>query len=125
MDRRACPQPRSAQLWETSVIFVTWDDWGRWYDHVDPPLRDKWTGGGPAKGPSYTNTQFSYGSRVGCLVMSPYSKRGITHAFHSHASLVKFSEVTFGLKPLNARDQASDDMSDCFDFTQKPLAPPA
>jgi hypothetical protein len=58
-------------------------------------------------------------------VMSPYSKRGIAHAFHSHVSLVKFSEVTFGLKPLNARDQASDDMSDCFDFTQKPLAPPA
>jgi hypothetical protein len=38
---------------------------------------------------------------------------------------VKFSEVTFGLKPLNARDQASDDMSECFDFAQKPLAPPA
>jgi len=112
-------------LWGTSVIFITWDDWGGWYDHVDPPLKDKWTGGGPAKGPGYTNTQFSYGSRVGCLVMSPYSKRGIAHAFHSHVSLVKFSEVTFGLKPLNARDQASDDMSDCFDFTQKPLAPPA
>ena len=113
-----------SQLWGTSVIFIIWDDWGGWYDHVDPPLRDKWTGGGPAKGASYTNTQFSYGNRVGCLVISPYSKRGIAHAFHSHVSLVKFSEVTFGLKPLNARDQASDDMSDCFDFTQKPLAPP-
>jgi phospholipase C len=106
------------------VIFITWDDWGGWYDHVDPPLKDKWTGGGPAKGPSYTNTQFSYGTRVGCLVICPYSKRGIATAFHSHVSLVKFCEVAFGLKPLNARDQASDDMSDCFDFNQKPLAPP-
>ena len=44
--------------------------------------------------------------------------------FHSHVSLVKFCEVTFGLKPLNARDAASDDMSDCFDFKQKPLPPP-
>jgi phospholipase C len=76
-------------------------------------------------GPSYTNSQFSYGSRVGCLVISPYSKKGIAKAFHSHVSLVKFCEVTFGLKPLNARDRASDDMSDCFDFKQKPLAPPA
>jgi hypothetical protein len=40
-------------------------------------------------------------------------------------SLVKFCEVTFGLKPLNAVDKASDDMSDCFDFKQTPLAPPS
>jgi len=113
-----------SKLWGTSVIFITWDDWGGWFDHVDPPLKDKWTGGGPAQGPRYTNTQFSYGTRVGCLVISPYSKQGIATAFHSHVSLVKFCEVTFGLKPLNARDQASDDMSDCFDFKQTPLAPP-
>jgi phospholipase C len=114
-----------SKLWEISAIFITWDDWGGWYDHVDPPLKDKWTGGSPAKGASYANTQFSYGTRVGCLVISPYSKRGIAKGFHSHVSLVKFSEVTFGLKPLNARDQASDDMSECFDFQQKPLTPPA
>jgi hypothetical protein len=56
-------------------------------------------------------------------MMSPYPQRGIAHAFHSSVSLVKFSEVTFRLKPLNARDRASADMPDCFDFTQKPLAP--
>jgi phospholipase C len=120
-----------SKLWANSVIFITWDDWGGWYDHVDPPPQPKapvqsmWTGKGPAKGPSYTNTQFSYGTRVGCLVISPYSKRGISKAFHSHVSLVKFCEVTFGLKPINARDAASDDMSDCFDFKQTPLPPPS
>ena len=118
-----------SNLWANSVVFITWDDWGGWYDHVDPPpmpkppVQSKWTGKGPAKGPSYTNTQFSYGTRVGCLVISPYSKRGISKAFHSHVSLVKFCEVTFGLKPINARDTASDDMSDCFDFKQTPLPP--
>jgi phospholipase C len=111
-------------LWAKTAIFITWDDWGGWYDHVNPPLKDTWTGGSPASGPSYTNTQFSYGSRVGCLVISPYSKRGISKVFHSHVSLLKFCEVTFGLKPLNARDQASDDMSDCFDFKQSALPPP-
>ena len=114
-----------SKLWPKMVIFVTWDDWGGWYDHVDPPLKDKWTGKNPSRGPSYTNTQFTYGTRVGCLVISPYSKRGISKAFHSHVSLVKFCEVTFGLKPLNARDKASDDMSDCFDFRQTPLGPPS
>jgi len=114
-----------SQYWATAAVFITWDDWGGWYDHVIPPLRDTWTGGGPAHGPSYTNSQFSYGSRVGCLVLSPYSRRGISKTFHSHVSVVKFCETTFGLPPLNARDAASDDMSDCFDFTQTPLSPPA
>ena len=111
-------------LWATSAIFITWDDWGGWYDHVEPPAHEKWTGGSPAKGPSYTGTQFRYGPRVGCLVISPYAKRRISKVFHSHVSLVKFCEVTFGLKPLNARDADADDMADCFDFKQRPLGPP-
>jgi phospholipase C len=88
-------------------------------------LKDRWTGLSTATGPSYANTQFSYGPRVGCLVISPFSKRGISKVFHSHVSVVKFCEVAFGLKPLNARDAASDDMSDCFDFKQSPLPPPS
>src|SRR6202047_2488328 len=111
-------------LWPKMAIFITWDDWGGWYDHVEPPLKDKWTGGGPKTGPSYTGTQFSYGTRVGCLVISPYAKRGISSVFHSHVSLVKFCEVAFGLKPINARDAASDGMEDCFDFGQAALGPP-
>ena len=111
--------------WGKMAIFITWDDWGGWYDHVNPPEKDTWTGGGPKGGPVYTGTQFSYGTRVGCLVISPYAKKGISKAFHSHVSLVKFCEVAFGLKALNARDAASDGMEDCFDFGQAPVGPPA
>lgn len=118
-------QVAKSTLWPTTAIFITWDDWGGWYDHVLPPPKDRWQGGNPTHGPAYTGTQFSYGPRVGCLVLSPYSKRGISSTFHSHVSIVKFCEKTFGLPPLNARDAAADDMSDCFDFKQAPLAPPA
>src|SRR6267378_4227345 len=111
-------------LWPKMAIFITWDDWGGWYDHVEPPLKDKWTGGSPKRGLSYAGTQFSYGPRVGCLVISPYAKRGISSKFHSHVSLVTFCEVTFGLKAINARDAASDGMEDCFDFGQAALGPP-
>ncbi len=117
-------QVASSPFWKTSAIFITWDDWGGWYDHVPPPLKDKWPGGDPAGGPAYRGSQFSYGPRVGCLIISPYSKRGISKTFHSHVSIVRFCENTFGLKPLHARDAAADDMSDCFDFAQSPLAPP-
>ena len=113
-----------SQYWTTSAIFVTWDDWGGWYDHVPPPLKDTWTGGSPAQGLVYTGTQFNFGPRVGCLVVSPYSKRGISKVFHSHVSIVRFCEKTFGLPTLNVRDAAANDMSDCFDFTQPPLGPP-
>jgi len=110
-------------LWPKTVIFITWDDWGGWYDHVEPKNVEQWPANGwPA---SYQNTQFRYGPRVGCLVLSPYAKTGyISKAFHSHVSLVKFCETTFGLPSLNPRDAKSDDMSDCFDFKQQPAPPP-
>jgi len=103
-------------LWPKTVIFITWDDWGGWYDHVTPPNIEAWTDG----------TQFRYGSRVGCLVLSPYAKRGhISKKLCSHVSLLKFCEKTFGLPSLNQRDAAADDLSDCFNFKKKPAAPPA
>jgi hypothetical protein len=58
-------------------------------------------------------------------VLSPYARAGfISHARHSHVSLVSFCENTFGLPSLNARTAADDGMADCFDWKQKPLAPP-
>ncbi len=102
--------------WPNASIFITWDDWGGWVDHVDPPPLETWTDG----------TQFYPGGRVGCLVLSPYAKRSyISHAQHTHVSLVKFCEVTFGLRSINQRDAASDGMEDCFDFASPPnLTPP-
>ena len=115
---------RSSQ-WSSTAVFLTWDDWGGWYDHAEPELKDTWKNGGPSSGPSYTGTQFSYGPRVPCMVLSPYARKGhISKAFHSHVSLVRFCETTFGLAPLTPRDAASDDMADCFDFEQTPLPPP-
>jgi phospholipase C len=103
-------------LWPGVAVFITWDDWGGWADHVVPPNVEKWTDG----------TQFRYGSRVPCLALSPYAKQGhISKVMHSHVSLIRFCEITFGLPSLNTRDAAADGMSDCFDFGQKPAPAPA
>jgi phospholipase C len=110
-------------LWQNSVIFITWDCWGGWWDHVDPPYVETWNQAQPV--PSYKGTQFRYGSRVGCLVLSPYAKRNyISKTQHSHVSLVKFCETLFNLPALNQRDANSDSISDCFDFTQTPAQSP-
>jgi phospholipase C len=111
-------------LWPKTAIFITWDDWGGWFDHVDPQNVEQWKDTG--KHPSWNGTQFRYGSRVGCLVLSPYVKSGyISKALHSHVSLLKFCCTQFGVPAWNDRLKKADDMSDCFDFTRQPAGVPS
>jgi phospholipase C len=117
-------------LWGKTVIFITWDDWGGWYDHVQPEVLEKWDSQHaqrPADAhPEFNGDPFRYGSRVGCLVLSPIAKpRYISHQLNSHVSLVRFCQKTFNLPPLNQRDGSSNAMSDCFDVSQQPLDPPS
>ena len=66
--------------WSSTAIFLSWDDWGGFYDHVAPPKVD-------ANG---------YGLRVPGLVISPYAKRGyIDHQMLSHDAYLKFIEDDF------------------------------
>ena len=110
-------------LWGRTAIFITWDDWGGWYDHVDPPNIETWKLATPVS--SYKGTQFRYGSRVPCLVLGPYAKSGyVSKMLHSHVSLVKFCENLYGLPAINQRDAQADDMSDCVNFQQTPAQPP-
>lgn len=108
-------------LWPKMAILITWDDWGGWYDHIAPPNVMQWKGGGPA---GYQGSQFRYGSRVPCLVVSPYAKVGIDSTFHSHISIVKFCLRNFALPSLGGFDALPGDKSDnmwgCFDFAAPP-----
>ncbi len=95
----------NSQYWNSTAIFITWDDWGGWYDHVDPPKVD-------AMGPGF---------RVPLIVVSPYAKHGyISHVAHESSGLIAFIEHNFDLGNLGARDAGADAFADCFDYTQKP-----
>lgn len=90
--------------WGNTAIFVTWDDWGGWYDHVAPP---------------HIYNSYELGLRVPLIVVSPYAKHGyVSHNLHEFGSILKFTEEVFGLGSLGYTDQRADDLSDCFDFTQ-------
>lgn len=92
-----------SRYWNDTVIFVLWDDWGGWYDHVPPPQRDR----------------MGLGMRVPLIVISPYAKRGyVSHVQHDFGSILKFSEEVFDLPSLGGVDARADDLSDCFDFDQ-------
>ena len=115
--------------WEKTAVFVTWDDWGGWFDHVVPPVKETWDSARAQRPedahPEFDGDPFRFGSRVPCLVIRPYAKAGpISHQENSHVSIVKFCETIFGLPPFNQRDAGSNGMSDCFAFTQQPLPAP-
>ncbi len=94
-----------SQYWNDTAIFVTWDDWGGWYDHVRPPLYNS----------------YELGFRVPLIVISPYAKNHyISHRQHEFGSILKFVEKTFGLPSLHTTDVRADDLLDCFDFSKPP-----
>jgi phospholipase C len=96
-----------SQFWNSTAIFISWDDWGGLYDHVPPPQVDK----------------LGLGFRVPLIVVSPYAKHGyISHETHEMGSILHFTETVFDLPSLHQRDALSDDLRDCFDFTQTPTA---
>ena len=105
----------NSSYWANTAIIVTWDDWGGWYDHVPPPqVIDDGTSWGSG---------YVYGFRVPLIVISPYAKAAhISHINHDFGSILRFTEETFGLSPVGYADLHSDDLSDCFDMNQTPLA---
>jgi phospholipase C len=89
--------------WKDTAIFVIWDDWGGWYD--------------PAPPPQYNS--YELGMRVPMIVISPYAKpHYISTARHEFGSILKFTETALGLPSMHTTDVRSDDLKDCFDFTQ-------
>jgi phospholipase C len=94
--------------WNSTAIFIMWDDYGGWYDHVKPPFVD----------------YDGLGIRVPLIVVSPYAKQGyVSHVQYEHGSILKFVEDIFGLARLSASDKrANSPAGDCFNFAQKPRA---
>lgn len=103
----------SAPQWINTALFLVWDEWGGFYDHVEPPVAERWADGTP----------YRYGHRAPCLVISPYARSGyVSHTFYSHMSLLRFAETIFELEPLTKRDAEANNMLDCFDFDRSPLS---
>ena len=94
--------------WNSTAIFITWDDFGGFYDHVPPPGLDR----------------YGLGPRVPLLIISPYAKSGfISPTQYEFSSFLTLVETRFNLKPLTDRDSKANSMVDSFNFDQQALPP--
>jgi phospholipase C len=112
-----------SRAWKSSAIFVAWDDWGGFYDHVVPPRVDN----------------NGYGIRVPAFMVSPYARNGFidhqTLSFDAYLAVIE-DDFLSGQRLNPATDGRADPRPDVrkdatqlgsllseFDFSQKPRAP--
>lgn len=96
-------QLRGTPYWKSTVVIVTYDENGGRWDHVPPPVIDRW---GP-------------GTRVPTIIISPFAKKHfVDHTQYETASILALIEKRFKLKPLRSRDAIADPFSNVFDFNR-------
>jgi phospholipase C len=93
---------QNSPYWNDTAIIITYDEHGGRWDHVSPPVIDRW---GP-------------GSRVPAIIISPFAKKGfVDHTQYETVSILKFIETRWGLAPLTSRDAAANGLTNAFDFS--------
>jgi phospholipase C len=97
-----------SSVWDRSAFLLVYDDWGGWYDHVEPPQLD----------------EFGYGMRVPAIMVSPYAKRGhVDSTVLDFTSILKFVEDNWDVEPLAERDATANSIASAFDFSMAPREP--
>jgi len=112
--------------WSSTVLFITYDEHGGFFDHVPPPAACLPDAIPPALRPDDVPGAFdNYGIRVPFVAVSPFSRKGfVSHKVYDHTSVLRFVETRFDLPALTRRDANADPMLDLFDFERVPFAKP-
>jgi phospholipase C len=98
----------SSPLWAHTAVFLTWDDFGGFYDHVPPPRLD----------------YLALGPRVPTIIISPYARaHSIDHQQYDFASILRYIEDKYHLPQLSEYDKQARSIGNAFDLNQVPLAP--
>jgi len=90
---------RNGPNWKDAAIIITYDENGGWWDHVAPPVIDRW---GP-------------GTRIPAVVISPFAKRGfVDHTQYETSSILALIEKRWGVQPVGTRDAKAASMDNAF-----------
>jgi phospholipase C len=94
-----------SKFWDSTVMFIFWDDPGGWYDHVAPPYKDN----------------DGLGMRIPLLVVSPYATKGcVSHVPYENTSILKFIEQQWHLSTLSTSDSRATAPTKCLNFNGSP-----
>jgi phospholipase C len=95
--------------WNTTALFITWDEYGGYYDNIAPPVVDG----------------YGYGFRVPMMLVSPYARENFIYGGEnlSFDSLLAYEESTFGLGCLTVRDCTANLPTAMFNFSAPPRTP--
>jgi phospholipase C len=132
---------RNSPLWNESLLIITYDEHGGFYDSVPPgaaPLPDDGSSNTPGAKDSLSEFGFTfntYGVRVPAIIVSPWVQAGgVDHTIYDHSSALATIEQVFGVLPLTARDKAANSVlpllqssarTDCPTTLNDPAPPPA
>ena len=111
-----------SSYWANTVIFIVWDDWGGFYDHVSPTVAAGVPNSNyPTAGPGILN-QYEYGFRVPMIAVSQFAKRGyVSHYTHDFGSILRYIEANWHLGYVGTgtyADARADALVDMFDYSQ-------
>ncbi|WP_343061414.1 alkaline phosphatase family protein [Nocardioides luti] len=101
---------RNGPGWEKTVLVITYDEWGGFFDHV-----------APGHAPDVSKKTSLRGFRVPTLMISPLARRGhVSHHVYDHTSVLRMIEWRWGLKPLTPRDRKARNIAEVLNFSTAP-----
>ena len=104
----------TSPAWRRTVLILTFDEWGGFFDHVPPAVA-------PDVDPAFALRGF----RVPCLVISPLARRRrIAHGVYDHTSILRMIEWRWNLRPLSVRDAHANNLAAVLDFRHRNLHAP-
>jgi phospholipase C len=107
--------------WRRGALFIVYDEWGGFFDHVPPPRVPDARANG--------NSALDFGQmgfRIPAVAVSPWARRShVDHGVYGFESILKMVEYRYGLPPLGVRDRFAANIARSFDFESKPRFEPA
>ena len=102
--------------WARGALFITYDEWGGFFDHVRPPrVPDQ------RSSRKLEDDYGHMGMRVPTIVLSPYARRAhVSHTVYGFESILKMITYRFGLRPLNRRLRYANNIARSLDWESKP-----
>jgi phospholipase C len=95
-----------SKYWDSTAIFVTYDEGGGFWDHVAPSFAS------------------GYGTRTPMIIISPYARKQVFHQQTTNVSILSFMQKMWDLPPLTSLNARQNNLMSAFNFRQTPLAAP-